>query len=141
MALKSAVLVAACALLVGGLPGARSDTGVMVQPWPAWRDPLYVTPGIAVPFNPYYGYYWYGPCYPFASCVAYLEYRLMQRRIERFDELGRPPAAPGRSHYPLPEGAPAPEAELQPQYRDSGKVLPQHQHTGEWLHENSPQQP
>jgi hypothetical protein len=74
-------------------------------------------------YSPYPGY-WHSPCYPFASCTALLQYRVLERRLQRREELRRhdpepsPPAA-------MPMGPPGPESELRPEYRDSGKARPE----------------
>jgi hypothetical protein len=47
-------------------------------------------------------------------------------------------AAPGTasgSRFPLPEATLAPESELQPEYRDTGKIRPGFEHSGELLPE------
>jgi hypothetical protein len=82
------------------------------------------------PPYPYPGYYGYGACYPFASCAAFLEYRLLQRRLDRFDALGSPAPPHSAAQYPLPSAALAPETELQPRYRESGKIRPEYEQTG-----------
>lgn len=75
----------------------------------------------------------YGPCYPFASCWALRDYQHLQRRERRFDALGGDTDAGNAPIDALPHGPPSPESELQPGYRNSGKVLPQFEHAGEVL--------
>jgi hypothetical protein len=59
-----------------------------------------------------------------------LEYRLIERRMRRFEELGR--EAPKRAlPDALPLGPPGPESELQPEYRDSGKLRPEFEASGQ----------
>jgi hypothetical protein len=94
-----------------------------------------------VPFAPYahrrwawaaqYTGYWRWPCYPFASCATMLEYRLLDRRMQRFEQLRREPPAPAPPPA-LPFGPPGPENELQPEYRDSGKIRPELEASGQF---------
>jgi hypothetical protein len=73
----------------------------------------------------------HGPCYPFASCWAMRDYEHQQRRAQRFDSLRQDGDSDTALIDALPHGPPSPESELQPRYRDSGKVLPQYEHAGE----------
>ncbi|HXX11676.1 MAG TPA: hypothetical protein VEK05_09180 [Burkholderiales bacterium] len=77
------------------------------------------------PIVPYWGY-WYSPCYPFASCMAYQQFQTIERRQERWEELrrGLQPQAPA----PTPSRAaraPANEADVRPEYKASGEYLPE----------------
>ena len=91
---------------------------VYMQPAP-WAWPW----GPAV--LPYWGY-WYSPCYPFASCLAYQQFQTLERRQERWEELRRgqqPQAA-----VPIPARAataPVNDADVRPEYKGSGEYLPE----------------
>jgi hypothetical protein len=98
------------------------------------RESILYRPGH--PYAPWHWYapypgYWYSPCYPLATCNPWLEYRLLERRLQRADELRRgPPASPPA--LALPYGPPGPESELRPEYRDSGKVRPEYEGSGQF---------
>ena len=74
---------------------------------------------------PYWGY-WYSPCYPFASCLAYQQFQILERRQERWEELRRgqqPQAA-----MPIPARAataPLNDADVRPEYKGSGEYVPE----------------
>ena len=88
-----------------------------------------------------YGGYWYGPCYPFASCSTY-QFQILERRRERAEELARgqqPPAVAGHTRDGFPVGrrsgnAETPvDADVQPDYIGSGQVRDQYQKSGDFL--------
>jgi hypothetical protein len=102
----------------------------------AWSDQPFV-------YGPIYSepWYWYGPCYPFASCTTYWHYRLLEERQQRLEALRSQAAETGypatgaaaASRFPLPEATLAPESELRPEYRDTGKIRPGFEHSGKLL--------
>ena len=86
---------------------------------------------------PYWSYYWYSPCYPFASCSSYQQFQALEKRRERFDALGREqtPRPRTRDGFPLGSGGgtTASEADVQPDYAGSGKIREQYRKSGEFL--------
>ena len=110
------------------------SAGYIWSPEPyLWHDPRYA------------GYYWYSPCYPFASCAAFLQYQRLERRRERFQALQREgerksPEVGIETWGGWPENyqrrATAPrtaEAEIQPEYRSSSQTRPEYDEAGEFL--------
>jgi hypothetical protein len=91
---------------------------VYIQPAPwAWPYGPAVVP---------YGSYWYGPCYPFASCMAYQQFQILERRQERWEELRR--RQQSHASAPIPAGAataPVNETDVRPEYKGSGEYLPE----------------
>jgi hypothetical protein len=74
---------------------------------------------------PYWGY-WYSPCYPFASCLAYQQFQMLERRQERWEELRR--GAQPRAAESVPVRAATPpvnDADVKPEYKGSGEFLPE----------------
>ena len=98
-----------------------------------WHDPRYA------------GYYWYSPCYPFASCAAFLHYQMLERRRERFQALQREAERKSTEvgietwggwpeNYQRRATAPrTAEAEIQPEYRSSSQSRPEYDASGEFL--------
>jgi hypothetical protein len=114
----------------------RGQTNLRLAPVWGWPyDPTLM---------PYWGY-WYSPCYPFASCWAYQQFQILERRQERWQELGREqqpppvgiqtwggfPAARGRAHATTPSDG----ADVQPDYAGSGQIQDQYQRSGDFLPE------
>jgi len=136
-----ALWVAAICLQAGqaGADNVRGDHAQQLAPF-AYERWLWHPPYPDYRYSPGYrcspGYwhspgYWYSPCYPFASCATLLEYELIERRLQRLHDLrrGPPQAAPPEA---LPFGPPGPESELQPGYRDSGKIRPEFEASGQF---------
>ena len=127
-----AVLLAGSVTVMAGL-GYGQTTAVQtqfnIQLAPAWGWPYY--PMVV----PYWGY-WYSPCYPFASCVAYQQFQILERRRERQEELSRsqqPPASVGiqtRVGVSTPQSD---EAQMQPEYVGTGQIREQYQRSGDFL--------
>lgn len=93
-------------------------TQVYMQPAP-WASPW----GLTV--LPYWGY-WYSPCYPFASCMAYQQFQILERRQERWEELRR--GQPPQTAAPTPARAataPLNDSDVRPEYKGSGEYLPE----------------
>src|SRR5262245_39396012 len=91
---------------------------VYMQPGP-WASPYGPT------VMPYWGY-WYSPCYPFASCMAYQQFQILERRQERWEDLRRGQ----QSHPPSPISmgsttVPLNDMDVKPEYRGSGEYLPE----------------
>lgn len=106
---------------------------------PAVRAPM-----LGWPYDPGlmpYGGYWYGPCYPFASCWTYQQFQIQERRRERFEELGRgqQPAPQTQSGFPLNRrDAPAKtpiDADVLPAFIESGQVRGDYRESGDFLPE------
>jgi hypothetical protein len=86
--------------------------------------------------------YWYSPCYPFVSCSAYQQFQLWERRQERLDQLrhGHPMPAPAGIQN---KGAAMPgratratnDADVRPDYIESGRIRDQYARSGEVLPE------
>ena len=120
-------------------------------PWQGWGGAVWADgPFIYAPWSPgpwptpgYWSYpgqwYWYSPCYPFVSCGAYLHHRRWERGQARAEaqrsqaDPGYPAAGARGLRFALPETELAPESELRPQYRDTGKIRPAFEHSGEYL--------
>lgn len=134
---KPRSLVAWTILLIGlvTVPAVHGWTNVPPAPMWGWPyDPMLM---------PYWGY-WYSPCYPFASCAAYLQFQILERRQERLEELRRgeqPPASVGtQTSDGLAAGRgraarPTDETHVQPGYIGSGQVRHEYQGSGEFLPE------
>jgi len=74
---------------------------------------------------PYWGY-WYSPCYPFASCLAYQQFQILERRQERWEDLRRGQQAEPVSPIPVASAAvPLNDADVKPEYQSSGQYLPE----------------
>ena len=129
-----AVLLAGSVTVMAGL-GYGQTAAVQAQinrpRAPMWGWPYDLT------VMPYWGY-WYSPCYPFASCAAYQQFQILERRRERWEELRRgqqPPASVGiqsRGGFPTPQ---TDEAQIQPEYIRSGQIRDQYQGSGDVLPE------
>lgn len=129
-----AVLLAGSVTVMAGLGYGQNTAdqrqfNLQLAPMLGWPyDPVVV---------PYWGY-WYSPCYPFASCVAYQQFQILERRRERQEELSRgqqPPASVGiqtRVGVPTPQSD---EAQIQPEYAGTGRIREQYQRSGEFLPE------
>jgi len=84
---------------------------------------------------------WYSPCYPFASCAAYRQFQLQERRREHFAELRREHPSPPPVQFDAARGAgprqvaPTNDAEVQPAYVGSGRIREEHRRSGEYLQE------
>jgi len=90
--------------------------------------------------------YWYSPCYPFVSWSAYDQFQVWERRQERFEELRR-----GQQTLPSVgmqnKGATVADrdggrarsstndADVRPDYIDSGRIRDQYAVSGEVLPE------
>lgn len=157
----AAWLVAARLLIIAGVAIAAGWSGPSLaqsadrrsawyprQGWggAAWAD----GPFIYGPWSPgpwpapgYWSYpgqwYWASPCYPFVSCAAYSHHRRWEQRQERAEALrsqadaGYPAAGAAGQRFALPESELASESELRPQYRDTGKIRPAFERSGEYL--------
>ncbi len=134
---KRTSLVVRTILFVGlaTVPAVYGQTNM--PPAPVWGWPYDAMP--------YWGY-WYSPCYPFASCAAYLQFQILERRRERFEELRReeqPPASVGMQTWGgLAAGRgrgqvikPTDETDVQPDYIGSGQLRDEHQGSGDFLPE------
>jgi len=132
-------LVVRIILCIGlaSLPAVYGQTNM--PPVPAWGWPYGLAP------MPYWGY-WHSPCYPFASCAAYLEFQSLERRRERFEDLRReeqPPASAGVQTWgglaagrgPGQVTRPTDETDVQPAYIGSGQVRDEHRGSGDFLPE------
>ena len=115
-------------------------TQTVIRPAPTWGwayDPAlmpYWTP-------------WYSPCYPFASCSAYQQFQLQERRRQRIEELRREPPPPlpsfGKENREgltagrgMGQAPPRPnDADVQPRYRESGHIREKYRESGELLPE------
>ena len=114
-----------------GYAQALMDRG-QIQPAPGW--------GYGFAPIPYWSY-WYNPCYPFASCWAYQQFQMFERRRERFEELARAPQ-PGP---PIPSGLPlghrsaeatsSDDGDVQPAYFGSGRIRDGYRKSGDFLPE------
>jgi len=143
----AAWLILACIAIAGGSSELSFGQGLdrrwawhywEAERWggAAWSDLPFV-------YGPLYPGHWYAysPCYPFASCAAYWHHRLLERRQQRFEalraqatEAGYPASgAAATSPFSLPSAELAPESELRPEYRDTGKIRPGFEHSGEFL--------
>jgi len=113
-------IVSAAALLVANVfVHAQTPVGV-----PYLYVPLPYAPGFAL------------PCYPYCGIAP--PNRVQERRRERANALKADRPATGTNDFPLPgtrgrAAEPAPESELQPAYRATGKVLPQYDRSGKAL--------
>jgi len=131
-----AILIAASAAVQSGNGNGQTltDRGQIVVPAPGWGWPY----GPA--WMPYGGY-WYSPCYPFASCAAYQQFQMLERRRERSEELARVQQPPAQmlNGFPLTrrsgEAAIASDADVQPDYLGSGQIRDQYQKSGDLLPE------
>ena len=84
-----------------------------------WASPLGPT------VLPYWGY-WYSPCYPFASCMTYQQFQILERRQERWDELRRGPQLRAAESVPARAATPpVNDADVKPEYKGSGEYLPE----------------
>src|SRR5262245_20200217 len=105
------------ALLAGMFSvSAYAQTVIVPAPW-AWPYGPTVMP--------YWGY-WYGPCYPFASCMAYQQFQILERRQERWEALRR--GQPSQESMSSPVAAaitPVNDNEVRPEYKGSGEYLPE----------------
>jgi hypothetical protein len=134
--LAGAILIAAFAAIQSGMGHAQTvtDRGQLVRPAPGWGWPY----GPA--WMPYGGY-WYSPCYPFASCAAYQQFQMLERRQERSEELAREQQPPPqtRNGFPLTrhrgEATTSSDADVQPDYRGSGQTREQYRESGDFLPE------
>jgi hypothetical protein len=110
----------------GQSPAAHGQMNL--QPAPAWGwlyDPA-LTP------------YWYSPCYPFASCTAYQQFQILERRRERLQELRREQQPRASIGIQTPGGfatTPTDEAEIRPGYIESGQIRDEYQGSGDILPE------
>ena len=136
------------AALIGGFATVVVSTGysqmtlgrsqIVVQPVPTWAWPYGPLP---MPY-PYWGP-WYSPCYPFASCWAYQQFQIQERRRERLEELrrGQPPAPglgveTGRglgADRGLSQMLPSSDADIQPNYLGSGQIRDEYRQSGKFL--------
>ena len=114
----SLALLAAGALSVAAYgQTAIAPAQVYMQPAP-WPWPY-------GPIVPYWGY-WYSPCYPFASCMAYQQFQILERRQERWNELRRGPQAQAAAPIPARAAtAPVNDSDVRPEYKGSGEYLPE----------------
>ena len=129
---RAAVLVGFNAVIVSPgysqMPVGRGQ--IVIQPVPTWVWPY--DPALM----PYWGS-WYSPCYPFASCSAYQQFQIQERRRERLEELRREqPTSPAlgintwRGQVPSTN-----DANVQPDYLGSGQIRGEHRKSGEFLPE------
>jgi len=113
-------VVHVCLLIAGMLSVSAHGQTVIVPPQPApWAWPYGTT------VMPYWGY-WHSPCYPFASCMAYQQFQILERRQERWEKLRR--GQESQASAPISAGAPtAPvnDANVKPAYKGSGEYLPE----------------
>lgn len=140
----ASALPLAGAILLGALTSAEPGNGYGQTP--AERGPINVqaVPGWGWPYGaasmPYWGY-WYSPCYPFASCSAYQQFQMLERRRERFEEMARGQQAPPQTRNGFPLGRRNGEAKgsndagVRPAYVGSGQLRDQYQETGDFLPE------
>jgi len=137
-------------ILLSGQVGCEQPCA-LAQTWD--RASLELSAGHAWPGEPYpshdvpYADYYYSPCYPFASCGALLQYRMLERRRERFEalrkeserespEVGIETRGGWPENYQRRTTAPrTAEAEIQPDYRASSQARPEYGDTGEFLPE------
>jgi hypothetical protein len=80
----------------------------------------------------------YGRCYPFASCVAYRQFQILEQRRQQSEDLRRrqqPPASIGIQTPGSFATTPTDEAEIQPDYIESGQIRDEYQGSGEILPE------
>jgi len=95
---------------------ALGQTVIVPAPW-------------ALPYGPTvmpYGGYWYSPCYPFASCAAYQQFQILERRQERWDELRRRQQSQASPSIPSAAAiAPVNNVDVRPEYKGSGEYLPE----------------
>lgn len=143
---KCASLVARAILVVGWIavvltpgygqmPVRQSHT--VVQPVWEWSyDPALML----------YWFPWFRPCYPFASCLAYQQFQLQERRRERLEELRKPQPPPaafggenwggltaGRGISGMPPRTN--DADVVPGYVGSGQIREEYRESGELLPE------
>ena len=121
---KPSLVIPLAALLAGTLSVPAYGQTVVV-PVQVYMQPA---PG-AWPYGPtgmpYWGY-WYSPCYPFASCMAYQQFQILERRQERWEELRR--GQQSQASAPIPAGAaraPVNDADVRPEYKGSGEYRPE----------------
>jgi hypothetical protein len=140
LTVRTVVLTATTAVGVGlGLghvPAVRAQT--TMQPAIIWGWPY---GPMLMPWG-----YWYSPCYPFASCSAYQQFRIWERRQERLEELRRGQQGPSSvgiqdmgATVAARDGDRAKratnEADVRPDYIDSGRIRDQYAGSGEVLPE------
>src|SRR5215470_17813488 len=90
----SLALLAAGALSVAAYGQTAIAPGQLYMqpaPWPWPYGPTLL---------PYWSY-WYSPCYPFASCIAYQQFQMLERRQERWYELRRGPQPRAAESVPV----------------------------------------
>jgi len=125
---KCGSLVAWTILLISLVTAPAVQGWTNIPPAPAW----------GWPYDPALTPYWYSPCYPFASCTAYQQFQILERRRERLQELRREQKPPASIGIQTPGGVattPTDEAEIQPGYTDSGQVREEYQGSGDILPE------
>lgn len=131
-------------ILLGALAAAEPGNGYGQSPAGRGQINVQAAPGWGWPYGaasmPYWGY-WYSPCYPFASCSAYQQFQMLERRRDRFDELARGQQLPPqtRNGLPLPrrngEAKRSNDPDVRPAYVGSGQLRDQYQETGDFLPE------
>ena len=130
-----------CALILLGTSvglGSAANGQTSAAPYQFFGQQFWMWPyDTALPYaNP-----WYSPCYPFASCAAYRQFQLQERRRERFAELRREQPSPPPVQLDAWRGAaarqvaPTNDADVQPAYVESGRIREEHRHSGEYLQE------
>ena len=118
------------AVLVLAQPGQAQTTHIRPRAPLMWLYPL--DPGY-----PLYPGYWMSFCYPYASCAAYQQQQIFERRQERFEQLRRETQQPaaGVQIDPLPvvKSPPTDITQIQPRYLGASQLRPQYETTGEYL--------
>jgi hypothetical protein len=132
LSLASAILLATLAAFQSGKVYCQTsmDRGQINPPgWGRPHGPVYIPPNG----------YGYGPCYPFASCSAYQQFQILERRRERSEELAREQSPQTRNDFPLnPRGGEAAitsDADVQPDFLESGQIRDEYHDSGDLLPE------
>ena len=112
------------ALLAAGTLGIQTYAQTAIVPAQVYMQPAPWAWPYGPAVMPYWGY-WYSPCYPFASCIAYQQFLILERRQERWEELRR---GQQQAAVPIPAGAVTAavnNTDVRPQYKGSGEYLPE----------------
>jgi hypothetical protein len=134
--LLAALAAVGASLGYGRVPSVHAQT--IVQPGIVWGWPYDRT-------LMQWGY-WYSPCYPFVSCWAYQQFQILERRQERFEQLRRgqqtPPSTGTQNEGGIAANRdngqatrPSNDADVLPEYIDSGRIRDQYAGSGEFLPE------
>ena len=128
------------AALVVGFIAVVVSRGYSQMPVERAQGVVQPVPGWVLPYDPALMPYWapwYSPCYPFASCSAYRQFQIQERRRERLEELRREqptPPALGIDTW-RSQVLPTNDADVQPGYLGSGQIRDEHRKSGEFLPE------